>query len=188
MAQPFMWRIPAAYPEAAVGEYIAQVGQDRFKLKQARPLGKEFGRPLVRFSVSLESLRQYVCLPNSASVPLVRNEFGKLLVKLVPGDVELLPATVAANNGETDEFSYLNVISKVSAVDRNKSVVTLIPGADAIMAFDKLVCRENCMLGRSIAREVSYMSLVFLSADLVCDLKEINTEGAAFIRADQFVG
>jgi hypothetical protein len=121
--------------------------------------------PVITFDQSMtDELRAYDCLGINALIPLVSQRLAETLVKIGREDVQLIDTRAIAKDGELIEYKLVNILSFVDCIDKERSLTTNIAGAPtAIMSFDRLVFKENCMAGRAFGRERHYHSLLLVA-------------------------
>ncbi|CAB3649141.1 imm11 family protein [Achromobacter pestifer] len=173
----YLWRVSDDYPQALIGEYVSAEGLDRFSLRRGERLPDQHAMPVVRFSVSGNLLHEFSCLPNSAMLPLVGRDFADFLIENAPDDIQLIEARIQAEDGGVDGFYFVNIISSVTAIDKNESIFTLVPGTDRIMGFKKLRYYEDCLGGHMLARDSEYMAHLLVSNELAEKMKQRNFSG-----------
>ena len=158
----YIWRVPEDYPQSLFGEYQREGAPDRFLLKRGEHLPAQFGVPVIRFDGVIADLRKFDCLANNALVPLVNARCAAILTEVASKDVQFIPTRVEAADGVTDEFSLLNVTSKVKCIDRERSVFSFVPGTQQIMSFRKLEYFESCLGEHRLARDSDYLGHLLL--------------------------
>jgi len=178
----YLWRVPDDYPQSLIGEYQRESGPDRFLFKKGERLSSQVGAPVIRFQGTLDKLREFDCLANNALVPLVNAKCGALLSELAPSDVELITAKVEAADGITEEFSLVNVTSKVKGIDRDRSVFTYVPGSQQIMTFRKLDYFEDCLGEHALARDSEYLGHLLVSEEIAKRLKREAGRGIELLK------
>lgn len=178
---PHLWRIPDSYPESLIGEYVRSGSPDRFLFRQGLRLSEDVGLPVLRFAAPLKTLLQYACLPNNAMVPLLRNDFGGRLSEIAAADVQLIKTKVQAQDADCDDFSILNVTSKVTAIDKEQSAFRFVPGTDQIVAFKRLAYSESCLGTHMLARYAEYLSHLLVAEELVKVLRAEKVSGVEFL-------
>jgi hypothetical protein len=184
---PYLWRIPDDYPEENIGEYVRAKSPDAALFRKGTAASSDVGIPIVRFDSPLAVLANYACLPNSSTLPLVNENLAIALVNLAPNNIQLIQSRIVASDGENDSFFTLNITSKVSGINKNRSQFILITGTDHIRSFSELEYFDDCLGHNLIAREADYLPHILVSAVLVETLKElkVSTLGAAFLRSNE---
>jgi hypothetical protein len=180
-----LWRVSDDYPQSLIGAYQRATGPDRFLLKKGERLSDQAGIPAIRFEGTLQRLREFDCLANDALVPLVNAKCGSLLMALAPDDVELVAARVEASDGVTEEFSFVNVISKVKGIDHERSSYRYVPGTKQIMSFRKLEYVETCLGEHGLARDAEYMGHLLVADRIATRLRREAGRGIDLLEPTQ---
>jgi len=176
----YLWRIPEEYPSNLIGEYDRTSSPDRFLFLQGAALRQIMGVPTFRFRSSQAELLPFDVLPNDATVPLISVRAASLLRNLCPADFQLLPAKIAADDGEFDGYSILNVVVKISAIDHAQSSFNFIPGTKQIMKVNRLRCRSDVIGTHHLARESDYPPYLWASEKVKTTFSDSRIKGCAF--------
>lgn len=167
----YVWTISNNYPDEFIGEYDVGASPDRFKFKNSEKLSTN-ETPVVRFGVNAESLTEFDDLASNAMVPIISpvivsalNEFDL--------DIQLIDVRIIAKDKEVPGYKLLNVLGKISALDRENSEFNYIPGTEQIMGFSELAYL-NVEVG--IARDADYLSNILVSEHISRKLLEISPE------------
>jgi hypothetical protein len=185
MKMTYLWRIPDSYPESLIGEYVRTIGPDRFMFRQGQKVPDDVGVPVVKFAAPLAKLLPYSCLANNAMIPLVNAELVTLLSSQAAAYIQLIKAKVEAEDGESDNFSILNLTSKIVGIDKSKSSFNMVPGTQKIMSVKRLSYVEGCLGSHMLARDADYLSHLLVSDELVEILNAGKLLGVEFLRTEE---
>ena len=182
MSMIYLWRISDDYPQSLIGKYQREGTPDRFLFKKGEALPETVGTPIIKFDAPLAKLREYDCLSHSAMVPLVSAACAELLQEIAPTDVQFIKTQVIGSDSATEEFSLVNVTSKVCGIDRERSVFKYVPGTQQIMSFRKLSYVEGCLGIHGLARDSEYLSHLLVSNSVAERLINEGLSGIALIK------
>ncbi len=178
----YLWRVSDNYPQSLIGEYQREGTPDRFLFKKGETLPEPVGLPIIKFNAPISKLRKFDCLTHSALVPLVSATCAELLREIAPSDVQLIKARVVGSDSVTDEFSLVNVTSKVCGIDRERSEFKCVPGTQQIMSFRKLSYVEDCLGRHGLARDSEYLAHLLVSNAVAERLINEGLSGIALIK------
>lgn len=173
----YLWKIPDEYPEKLIGEYDRKHSPDRFIFKKGERLPLGLVEPIIKFDASIEELKELDDLANSAMVPVVSERLASILMELASQDIQLLDVVIEAKNGKLGGYKILNVVSKVTGIDRECSKFMFVPGSDQIMSFRFLKYKANCLNNHCLARDAEYSSNLMVSQSLAEKLMEMKLKG-----------
>ncbi|PHV09951.1 imm11 family protein [Chitinimonas sp. BJB300] len=173
----YLWKIPDEYTENLIGEYDRTSSPDRFIFKKGEVLSSNLTMPVIKFDVSTEELLELDDLANNAMIPVVSERLATVLTEFAPDDIQLIDVAIKTKNGELRGYKVLNVINKVTGIDKEQSRFTLVPGSDQIMSFRYLKYKSDCLKGNQLARDAEYSSNLIVSESLASRLIGINLKG-----------
>ncbi|MFO6424112.1 hypothetical protein [Motilimonas sp. KMU-193] len=165
----YIWRNPNV-PETMVGELVSDLGFGVFQK------GVEVSRdtvPVFKFNCKLKKLYDVCQLANSTRVPLVNRDIRDLL-SVHSDDLQFIKAVVQCQDGTIEDFSVVNVLSLVNALDKEQSIFDCVPGTQEIMRFNSIKYNEGNFI---IARESSYPVHLLVSELLAKKLKSSGCKG-----------
>lgn len=127
-----------------------------------------------------ESLDGLHYLPNVVRCPLIDDTLRKIVVRFAGDDVQFMPVTVRAKDGEVTRYAYARPLYKAPCVDLDRSAITdwIVPN-DAILFAPRVVFRPDCLDGRHIVRD-SNTSRVLASDALKAALMATGDKGLRF--------
>lgn len=181
----YLWRIPDDYPQNLIGEYQKESSPDRFMFRKGEVLPSNVCVAVVKINAVLSKISKYASLPNSAMVPIIDRRLADLLTKYAQRDIQLFRVRVIAKDGDSDEFSILNVTNKVTCIDHKKSEYSLVPGSQQIMSFRRLEHLDGCLLSHSLARDSEYLSHLLVSDELGNAIIAAGFKGLALQRPNE---
>ena len=161
----YLWEILNEYPEGRIGRYDRENSIDRFEFKRGKPVAIDINAAF-DFDAAATDLLRYDDLANNAMVPLVSPLVAELLKTQCREHVQLLPTVVRCTDREITDYSVVNVVHRIKAIDHAASDYIKIPGTDHIMKFRRLVLRPEAMGSAHIARDEEYSGNLMVSASL----------------------
>ena len=201
--ETYLWRSPKNYPNAA---WLNFRWQERttdsltFMTGQPLPFESENKHPdldytkkdpndydLIFYTDQLpEKWLKYDCLPNNMGghPPVVNNRVLNLLKKLCPENFQDFPITIRNGNPklpdfENNDYSLLNVINLVDAIDKQESVIVYSSGVTDIR---KMALKDDCLGSVHIARVDIYKPVIIVSTELVSLFKREKVKGIRFLK------
>jgi hypothetical protein len=176
----YLWKIPDDYPQEFIGRYARKTSPDRFLFLKGTTVPSGGSPPQIEFDISRNELMEFDVLPNSAMVPLVSERVSEMLSQLCPNDIQLIETKVLANGKEVGGYKLLNATRCVNCVNHSDSDYVFIPNTDAIMKFNRLRLKDDCMAGHHIARETEYVSYLYVSEQVKGAFDSNKWQGCAF--------
>jgi hypothetical protein len=177
----YLFKIPTEHPESHIGEYDVKISPDHFLFRCGKELSSSNATPRIRFSAPKRDLLRYGVLPNSSMIPLISKFVADLLTRICAKDFQLFPAHVDASDGRIDDFSLVNISSKIAAIDYTRSEFLFIPGTEHIMKVNRLRVQPSAMAGHCLAREADYMSYIWASEEVKVAFAEAGIQGCEFL-------
>ena len=181
----FILRIPDDFPIAMIGEYLKDSSPDRFIYRRATSVADNGGVPRFSFSATIKALMRFDVLPNNTMIPLVSKRVARILDEICSTDYELIPAEVNACNGKLEDYCLLNILARVSMIDRAKSSLVMVPGTNKIIKVEKLECLMDGMQNHHLARDYDYMSYIWFSKTLKDAFESSNIKACQFIAPNE---
>ena len=186
----YIWVFPEETKNKEIGVYLDKLSPDRFLLMESRPLlDNEFQSiPNIEFEVTKNQMRKFDCLSNNTLVPLVNQRVRLLLENVASTDVQFLPAKLLCSDGELDGYFFVNVISKVAAVDYDKSDIMLIkvPDTEDLNLMNHPVYKPNALGEHLLARDQDHDSDILVSPKIKELFERHKITGAWIARPEDF--
>ncbi len=174
-----LWQIPRYYRDRDIGLYKdPDPGYEDLRFKEGRRLNNE---PELIFDFSdakLADLRKLGCLATNLA-PLIDSRISAILAEMAPNQFQLLAARVVASDGDTTEFSFLNIIGTCDCFDRNTTKFTYIHGSPVYASFLRLL-PATCFDGKHLARLKDETPLIIVSETLANRLTKLKLKGLRF--------
>lgn len=176
-----LWRFPENWPADRIGTYDSARSIDRFELLKPQRL-----MHAVRVELSVSTTRDEIatwdCIPNTARIPVVGQRLRELIAARAQRDVQFLPASINAIDGQASGFSILIATKPIEAIDCSRSVCTRVPGTDAIMSFQKLVVLDHLAAPFLLGRDYRFLPMLFLADTLKDEIEAEAPIGVEFER------
>lgn len=173
----YLWKIKDNYPNHLIGEYDKSVSPDRFIFKKGAIFSDDTAIPVLKFDSKVEALVNIDDLANDSMLPVVSERLAKTVKDIAGDEIQLVDVEVNGSDGKLSGYKLLNVIPKVSGIDKAMSEITMIPGTDSIMGFKSLRYIDSCLGNHEIARDSEYSSNLIVSEYLASRISEINPVG-----------
>ncbi|MCB0429854.1 MAG: hypothetical protein H6585_09755 [Flavobacteriales bacterium] len=122
-------------------------------------------------------------------VPLVSEQFRKVVEAHAPGEAEFHPVRIRCEeNGKEDtSYSFMNLLNNVRCMDRKKSKLVLFtPGHDVVSDIKKLVLEEKAIGDRHLFRVAEFPSLILFSEPLKEKLEAAGLSGVEWKEASGY--
>lgn len=175
----YLWRNSDDLPEELIGEYVRSNSVDRFELKKGVAIAAD-SKIVLRFACPKASLAAIDDLPNSAMIPVVSPRVADVLRSSAASECQLIEAHIIASDGALGGYSAVVATKSLAVMDRLQSEYTTVPGTDAVMAIQRLVCRDTGLHLLSMARDTEYLSNLFVSDELRLAILGVRPRGIAF--------
>ena len=195
----YLWRIPARWPNKLGGAYDHDHSPNYLLFSNGRKileeeLKKNFDKeeidspPIVEFEVSKDKLKEFDCLPNSGSAPLVNERLKKLLESLSPDDVQFFPAILKCAEGELEGYYFLNVTHAIKVTDFEKLVYEEVEDAQDPFQydFDYIAYKPDCLGQHKFARDEYEHGNLLVSEDAALAMNAAKITGVRLIRPEDF--
>lgn len=167
----YVWGMPAEYPSAYIGDYRLPGNPDRFQFLKGESVPTTAVVPTIRFNAPLKLLQRYACLPSNAMAPIVSAELRRFLEASAAACLQFFPVNIATTTDASDDYSLLNAIQKVHAIDFDRSRPIYIRGTKEILRFDRLEYLPDNLVKLQIARDADYLSHLLVSEPLTLELR-----------------
>lgn len=117
------------------------------------------------------------------SFPVVSARFEAILRELEPDHLEFHPIDLIDTRcSDTDRtYCFVNVLDPVSCLDWERSEVrTMSVAPNVILGIEKLVIKEDALVGRHICRMAEFKTLLLVSSTLRQRIEEAGLTGIGF--------
>ena len=178
----YLWESPDNYPEKLVGEYDRQRSPDRFLMQEGTPV--EMGDTYVEFEAKASWVRKFDALATNAMVPLVSPRIQEVLLRLAPDQVQFVPAHITTRDEEISGYVYVVATKQVVGLDHEASEYSYIADTTAIMGFEKIRYKEDCLGELHIARDAEYLPHILISKTLRDALEDLHVGGLGLYRPE----
>lgn len=167
----YIWTVPRDYPLSMVGEHHPIGSADYLDYREARRLPDDYRAvDFIKFEQPIEKVLRYDNLESSISPPIVSPRLREAIEKLAPADVQFLPVRIVARDGQSDDYSIVNALKKVDAVDLGVSEPQFLADGISVIGWRKLVHRPDGMGDAGIGRDINYMGHLLVSERVKTEL------------------
>lgn len=171
-----LWRIPDRYPNKHVGVY-RDPDDNYLQFREGKWI-----EPRCKFVFDFtestsKRLQELGCLWNNIRIPLVNKQIGMVLNEWAERDVQLLPTQLLLMDGETEEYSLVNVTSLSHCLDFEKSVVQYFDEGP-IKGISRLRFRnDECLDGHNLSHLAESKGRILVSETLYVALSKLTYGG-----------
>jgi hypothetical protein len=167
----YVWRSPRDYPPSMVGQHHPIGTADYLDYHEARKLPDDYqAMDFVKFDQPLAKLLRYDYLHGSLSAPLVSARLRNAVEKAAPGEAQFLPATIVAKDGQSEDYTVVNALRQVHAIDWKTSFPTYFSDEKTIAGWHQLNHLPDGMGDVGIGRDADYLSVILVSERVKTEL------------------
>jgi hypothetical protein len=167
----YVWTSPRDYPNSMIGEHYPIGSADYIDYLQLKHLPEDYrAMDFVKFEQPLAKVLCYDDLYTTIGAPLISPRLREAIEKAAPGEVQFLPATIVAKDGRTEEYTVVNALHPVHAIDREASIPKLRTDGVTVGGWYELVHRPDGMGDTGIGRDPDYIVVLLVSERVKTEL------------------
>jgi hypothetical protein len=188
----YLWVTPKNWSNRNTVIYDRETSPDQFLFSDGKRVPKEVMSSTLFYDaeVSQQKLLQFDAIDNTASFPLVSEKVAKLLMEIVPDEVQLLNTEIRCKDGILKNYKGVIVTHKIKGMDRENSIYTTAKiKEEYISGIRYLTFLPNCMGQYSIARNEDYLSNLLVTEKIKLAFENAKiTKGINFVRPENYYG
>lgn len=182
----YIWEFYEGYPNKSVGQYDEKNQIDRFFFTGVEKL-LDNEEIIILFEIKKEEILKYDDIENTGGgwLKIVSPDLATTLKQYAPQEVQLVDVTLRTQNGDIKDYKIVNILREVSALNKEESKFSYIPGSNeqAIMGFRKL--RLHPQDDFNIALLSEYKPFILISPFLKEKIEKFN--GVAIFKDEELV-
>ncbi|TVY02059.1 imm11 family protein [Cohnella terricola] len=180
--------ISSDYPDKYWIQYHSNLSLKHINFIIGKKIDISTNEALPEFSlkekVSEEKLLNYDLLHCGNGPSLISPKFTEMILTHFSNEVQLIKAKLRVNDKEYSGYHIMNIINKVSCMDKERSVFKLSHRPDGPITINKLVISKHQLIGLNIFRLEESLSTIVVSPKFAELCSTANLKGLSFVEIE----
>lgn len=187
-AMLYLWEMPRNCKQKAIAEYDENLSTDRFLFRQGIKLDSQKINKRIIFHHNLpkNTVNELDSIPNNSASPLVNQKVVDILLKLAPEDVQFFDSEIRCNDGIVMDYKLLNLTSKITGIDYEKSICEYIKEIEGPIGFKYLTYKPGCMGSHKLARDAEYLGNLLITDEIKQFFEKEQIKGVWFAKPEEW--